>query len=457
MERRWGACEVRTKESGTQKTTFFLVPCGGSIKGDRTPDTFNDVKATGKPSREFLRYYDERSNKKRPQDKLITEGPLKDWYARPIEPMEDTQGRGREDLFDKCIEEARQQGGRWRDSQNPYFLPVEEKLAAEALPDSVRYYTPAEFWGTAVQPSLAKPKRHHDYRFDPAGVRQSLLGTCWFDAAAAAAAMLGFLHFDDKLGIIAQADEEHGVYQFRFIFELDRVCLICVDELIPGIVFQGNLTHLGTYSKTEGELWPILLLKAYAKLWGDTGYYDICGGTAANGLRHLTGGSAVCLCSGNGHNRNKFNTPVEIATLFQQLAPTEVLMCFHWIHLGPPETTLRTDGLYNGHAYTVMPMKGIIDDTQTTNTLYGATKWTFIKMVPDEQGYAHYFIKICNPHGRNKAPWSGGRLCGTHFWKTGFGRRVAASTQFTPSPRNPDDVDGCIVMEVEDVGRLIHI
>ena len=51
-------------------------------------------------------------------------------------------------------------------------------------------------------------------------------------------------------------------------------------------VYDGK--PLFTYSDDKGEIWPLLLEKAYAKLHGS--YFHLCGGFSVASLEHLTGG-----------------------------------------------------------------------------------------------------------------------------------------------------------------------
>lgn len=62
-----------------------------------------------------------------------------------------------------------------------------------------------------------------------------------------------------------------------------------VDELLP--CSPGTTEPLFSRSAQEGELWPALIEKAYAKLHGS--YYALEGGNTAEALVDLTGGASM--------------------------------------------------------------------------------------------------------------------------------------------------------------------
>ena len=75
--------------------------------------------------------------------------------------------------------------------------------------------------------------------------------------------------------VCTERDEELGIYEFTFRPE-GRVVKVCVDDGVPIVTDARGQRVAYCHSRSEGELWPILLEKAYAKLYG--GYQDISGG-----------------------------------------------------------------------------------------------------------------------------------------------------------------------------------
>jgi hypothetical protein len=115
-------------------------------------------------------------------------------------------------------------------------------------------------------------------------------------AAASTTAM--FNELDSRW--LGRYDEDKGIYEFIFYNDEDfterRVCvdrrlpLRVLPELQPGYVrgdgLEGDFRLILCQSGTPGELWPSLLEKAFAKLFG--GYDNIDGGLTALGVACLT-------------------------------------------------------------------------------------------------------------------------------------------------------------------------
>ncbi|ODM96584.1 Calpain-B, partial [Orchesella cincta] len=76
-----------------------------------------------------------------------------------------------------------------------------------------------------------------------------------------------------------------GVFRFRF-WQFGSWVEVCVDDRLPSC--RGRPIGLSCADPTQGEFWPALLEKAYAKLYG--GYDKLHEGSGARALQDLTGG-----------------------------------------------------------------------------------------------------------------------------------------------------------------------
>ena len=101
---------------------------------------------------------------------------------------------------------------------------------------------------------------------------QGEVGDCWFLAGLS---LLARFHDHMMRLVCTRQNEELGVYEFTFKPE-GREIKVCVDGRVPVVTGDKGARPAYCHSRTEGELWPILLEKAYAKLYG--GYQDISGG-----------------------------------------------------------------------------------------------------------------------------------------------------------------------------------
>ena len=114
-------------------------------------------------------------------------------------------------------------------------------------------------------------------------VNQGQLGDCWFLCSLAVMAEREDLF--KKVVPEGQGIGKNycGAFHFRFWRWGDWIDVV-VDDFIP--VFDGR--PLFTYSDDKGEIWPLLLEKAFAKLHGS--YFHLCGGFSVASLENLTGG-----------------------------------------------------------------------------------------------------------------------------------------------------------------------
>ena len=114
-------------------------------------------------------------------------------------------------------------------------------------------------------------------------VNQGQLGDCWFLCSLAVMAEREEL-FKKVVPEEQDVGKNYcGAFLFRF-WRWGKWIDVVVDDFIP--VFNGQ--PLFTYSDDQGEMWPLLLEKAFAKLHGS--YYHLCGGFSVASLENLTGG-----------------------------------------------------------------------------------------------------------------------------------------------------------------------
>lgn len=116
-------------------------------------------------------------------------------------------------------------------------------------------------------------------------VIQGGLGDCWFLGALASVASRQDLLLDL---IVSDELSSHGVYTFRF-YKNGQWHDIVVDDQLP--CQPGFPQPLFAHSAQQGELWPSLMEKAYAKLHGT--YFALDGGNVVEALVDLTGGAGM--------------------------------------------------------------------------------------------------------------------------------------------------------------------
>ena len=119
---------------------------------------------------------------------------------------------------------------------------------------------------------------------EPEDIQQSRLGDCWLLAALAAIA-----EFPEEINNLLCSDEgltqrynSEGVYEVTLYKNGQRV-RVRLDDFVPCVPGAGPM-----YSRSsEGELWVMLVEKAFAKLHGS--YQALGGGLARDALMDLTG------------------------------------------------------------------------------------------------------------------------------------------------------------------------
>jgi len=144
---------------------------------------------------------------------------------------------------------------------------------------------------------------------------------------------------------------------------------VVVDDYIP--VNKITKKPLFTYSKDEGEMWPCLMEKAYAKLQGSYSHLD--GGFPLSSLVDFTGGFPERYWGPPGGvlaGRDEEQVWQALVTTFKQ--EREALVCTStpaWV---------SKQGLLGGHAYTVTGARQLQEDQRLVRVRnpWGQTEWT---------------------------------------------------------------------------------
>jgi hypothetical protein len=284
------------------------------------------------------------------------------------------------------IEKTVGAGKKWVDTKRP------------ALPN-----LPAIEWGEPeaagenhdVECAMFKPPPGSNDPLDPNDICQGCLGDCWFMAGASTVAMEKTL--DHRW--LGRYDEDKGLYEFVFYDENDfSERRVVVDRAIPlrklaplkagykrGDGLPGDYRLYLCKSGTPGELWPSLIEKAFAKLYG--GFENIVGGLSSIAIANLVRGVPYTFKFGSDE------LPSNPQILWRKLATMwndGYLMGIGWKEApegtgggGPCGEPAGPYGLISGHAY------GILG-------LYSS------------QSTGKKFLKIRNPHAGNEwqGPWS---------------------------------------------------
>ncbi|KAK3552074.1 hypothetical protein QTP70_032615 [Hemibagrus guttatus] len=172
-------------------------------------------------------------------------------------------------------------------------------------------------------------------RFDFA---QGELGNCWFLAA------IGAITFQkDILNQVIPDNQSFGedyagIFHFRF-YRNKRWVDVVIDDQLPTL--NGKLIFVNC--KTSNEFWPALLEKAYAKVCGS--YAALNGGFISDGLHDFTGGV---------YKNFDLTTASENLWDLMEVAVKRRAVIGCGTPPGPtPENTVLSNGIVQGHAYTV--------------------------------------------------------------------------------------------------------
>mmetsp|Transcript_151352 Transcript_151352/g.263837 ORF Transcript_151352/g.263837 Transcript_151352/m.263837 type:complete len:543 (+) Transcript_151352:46-1674(+) len=132
------------------------------------------------------------------------------------------------------------------------------------------------------------------WRIEPSDMKQGSVGDCWLVAALACLANYP-RDVESLFESATAAATPDGKYVVRLHDPAGRVCRITVDEFVPTIPTGPNrrvvgyeyMRHVPMFSRPNGEIWPLLLEKAMAKLLGS--YAALHAGHTCAAFRALTG------------------------------------------------------------------------------------------------------------------------------------------------------------------------
>ena len=218
------------------------------------------------------------------------------------------------------------------------------------------------------------------WTIDPGDLKQGNVGDCWLIAAVSCLA-----NYPEELEALffghgAEAAPDGRYTVLLYDYRTRSAMPIVIDELVPcrrlqpGYYVPGYEHLRGgvpCFAKPNGEIWPLLLEKAMAKMLG--GYGSLKGGYTAAAFRALTGctkqetwtrrmsdGTWQC-CELTDDSMNKFlyrsGADVSADELWQQLegwSSRNFLMSASVKASDGEVERRRPDGLIEGHAYSVL-------------------------------------------------------------------------------------------------------
>uniref|UniRef100_A0A0G4FYU8 Calpain catalytic domain-containing protein n=1 Tax=Chromera velia CCMP2878 TaxID=1169474 RepID=A0A0G4FYU8_9ALVE len=270
------------------------------------------------------------------------------------------------ELIDSIIRHCETQGGKFWDWQ---FPPTDLSLAREPNndtrgPEGMVWCRATEIWEEGKADVVKKG-------VTPDDVCQGGLGNCYMIAGIAAMAQ-----FPDVVTAHVYPDKVNkaGIYGVR-LWRRDRWVWILLDDFLPCQVFDGQKFTGLVSSKNEGEFWPCLVEKAFAKV--ASSYQAISAGqglsfhpsnSCLGGLLYLLCASAEC--ESNIDKRKKFADKV--------WAVIEAGKGLWGLDGGTENVNGQENelGLVQGHAYTVLGgMK--VGDTRLVRmrNTWGSFEW----------------------------------------------------------------------------------
>ncbi|XP_068574137.1 calpain-1 catalytic subunit-like [Cebidichthys violaceus] len=211
---------------------------------------------------------------------------------------------------------------------------------------------------------------------------QGVLGNCWFLAS------IGALTFQQHiLEMVVPIDQTFdakycGLFHFRF-WRFGKWVDVVIDDKLPTI--DGRLIFV--HSKDQNEFWPALMEKAYAKVCGS--YTDMIAGTPSEAMMDFTGGVHMCI--------QLSDPPANLWELMCRAGQSSSLMGCGTPQGETPANNLLSNGLVEGHAYTVTGVKQTMSRGKQVN-----------------------LVRLWNPWG--KGEWTGDWSDGSSLWQTLSGK-----------------------------------
>eukprot|EP01022_Parablepharisma_sp_SALTPOND_P028425 TRINITY_DN70944_c4_g1_i1.p1 TRINITY_DN70944_c4_g1~~TRINITY_DN70944_c4_g1_i1.p1 ORF type:complete len:1780 (-),score=174.97 TRINITY_DN70944_c4_g1_i1:1708-7047(-) len=207
-------------------------------------------------------------------------------------------------------------------------------------------------------------------------VKQGLLGDCYYLSAIS---VLGEKYVQQCIENVKD-EEKCGAYCVRFFKGGEEKEYVIVDCQFPTL--PGSDQWAFAKSEDKNELWPMVLEKAYAKLYGS--YENIEGGKVQYALADLTGGAPEQIKLENvADNLDEFWKKIY-----------EYYKDGYLMGAGTPEhpngdMAISMTGIVQGHAYSVLELAEFENEK---------------------------LIKLRNPHGSRGAEWMGDWCDGSPMW-----------------------------------------
>ncbi len=286
--------------------------------------------------------------KKRQKARVVNQDNL------PIDEMLDSPKK-----YEKILAQFRLDGKPYSDKQ----FPPEEKSLGAAVKSM------ATGWRRAGDDMIL-----YDKTICAMDVKQGALGDCYYLSAIS---VLGE-NFVKRCLVTKPEDVKCGAFCVKFFKSGEEEEYVIIDNNFP----TSNDDWAFVKSENGKELWPMILEKAYAKLYGS--YENIEAGKVQYALSDLTGGAP---------QQFKLDTEAENLDVFW----TKVFNYYKAGYLmgaGSPEHEMgdraqTPDGIIQGHAYSVLELNEFENER---------------------------LLRLRNPHGSRGAEWSGDWSDGCPKW-----------------------------------------
>lgn len=292
------------------------------------------------------------------------------------------------------------------------------------------WWFPEEIWGSDTTIAMFKG----DLRTSGISVsdcNQGDIGDCWFIDAM----QLCSLYYEVFKRVFSRIDATKGIYEFKFYdVKKNQDVKVCVDERI--LVHSGNKAIVYCSSKTPGELWPCLLEKAYAKVYGS--YTNLESGITSCGITDLLRKQAMMY--GFKRNSVNFQNPDKLFLKLKSLISSGYIVANGFqeqenrtndtrstgLNLDPNSSKWRvrnreTENVISGHAYGILRIYDLSPSIR--------------------------LVKIRNPWGRN-SEWQGDWSDKSSKWTEH--PEIAEKVGFSPVN------DGVFFMHINDLAQEIR-
>lgn len=242
---------------------------------------------------------------------------------------------------------------------DPLFPPVEATIAApgqecgDSAHDIHEDCSKFNHWKTMQE--VGKQMKLKDFisypntnEMDISDIGQGQLGNCYFLAALAAITNHHSKVLHNAFTASTITSRNKNYYTTRWFLN-GKKTEVSVDNMIPA----GDHGPFFTQPSKDGEWWPVILAKSWAKIFGT--YKAVEGGTAQTVVTALTGAPVTSY-------RHDIKTEAENWKLLQQSAADKDVM------IAGSRDNAKKYGLASGHAYAVLE---IIADFKAGGKTYG--------------------------------------------------------------------------------------